>query len=267
MSFIEYSQVLNLNSLDRVSGNNADFIINIPIDEKQNDYDTVCLLSASIPKSYYLIQNNFNTFILEENMVQVIITITPANYSVSSFMTFLVPILNAFSPNGLIYSMAFNYDKGKFIFQVINPLSLTVSFIYTDFIFELMGFNENSTNLFVFNKLISDNVVDFATEVNLYIRSDMCLTQNNDILASISSALIPNFSYIKYECPDVEALSRPLIKLNNQHSFKLTNDRSNDSPQQQILFLNGINMILNILIYKKSEINSILKQYIKYKVV
>jgi len=265
MSYYTDSRVINLNSLDRTSGLNGDMIISMPIDDKQRDFDSVCLISASIPKSYYLVQPGFNTFILQEDATQIIITIDEGNYSVSSFISKVIPIINILSPNNLTYSASFNYDQGKFQFSVLSN-AFASSFIFVNSLYELFGFNANSTNSFGPSyKLKSNNVVDFAVEVNIFVRSDICSVQNSDILASISSAGVPNFGYIKYECPDILACSRPIAAFNNQHRFFLTNDRENDDPSQQILNLNGINMILNILIYKKENIDQIIKQYIKFK--
>jgi len=273
MSSIYYteSRVISLNSLDRISGGNGDMTIVMPIDEKQRDFDSVCLVSASIPKSYYLVQPGFNTFILEEDGIQVVITIDDGNYSVSSFITKVIPLLTFASSipplsNNFIYSAVFNYDQGKFIFTRTIDAKIS-NFIFVNSLYELFGFDSNSTNtLGVINKLKSDNVVDFAVEVNIFLRSDICSTQNSDILASISSAGVPNFGYIKYECPDILACSRPITKFNNSHRFFLTNDRANDDPTQQILKLNGVNMILNLLIYKKSNIEQVIKSYIKLKI-
>lgn len=264
MSYYEFSRVIQLNSLDRIAGTNGNMIIDMPIDQDQHDFDSVCLISASIPKSYYLIQQGFNTFILQEDATPKTIIIDPGNYSVSSFIVKIITILNIESPNGLTYSASFNYDTGKLTFFVV-PNAFVSSFIFTNAVFEVFGFNSNSTNTLTGFKLTSVNVVDFAVEVNIFIRSDICSVQNNDILASISSAGVPNFSYIRYICPDILACTRPISKFNNQHRFTLTNDRSNDDIEQQILNLNGVNMILTLLLYKKSNISEIIKQYIKIK--
>jgi hypothetical protein len=44
--------VISFNSKDRISGTNSNFV-STPIDIGINKFDSVCLVSASIPKSFY----------------------------------------------------------------------------------------------------------------------------------------------------------------------------------------------------------------------
>ena len=89
-----------MDSHERVSGTHSDFSFVL---EFQDDYDHAVVLQVNIPKSYYIVQNGLNTFILQEGLSSVVITLPYGNYSRLSFRTQLQSSLNAHSPNGWTY--------------------------------------------------------------------------------------------------------------------------------------------------------------------
>src|SRR5947209_2636885 len=105
MSLIENSSIYYINSANRTSGNDSDFTyaINIPPDSK---YNKVCLLQASIPKSYYLVRDN-EVFQLDEDVIAANITVPPGNYGRKSFATTLSNLLTNLSPHGWTYVVTF----------------------------------------------------------------------------------------------------------------------------------------------------------------
>ena len=64
-----------------------------------NDFDSVVVLQASIPISYYMVQDGYDSFILRENGVNTTITINEGNYNANTFLTTIINLLNASSPN------------------------------------------------------------------------------------------------------------------------------------------------------------------------
>ena len=62
--------VINFNSKDRVLGTNSSFLSN-PVDLGNNKFDSVCLVQASIPKSFYNIPSGYNKFTLKENLTSI----------------------------------------------------------------------------------------------------------------------------------------------------------------------------------------------------
>src|SRR5689334_11475218 len=122
MSTIAYKKTYSIDSKDRSSGEHEDFSIEIDI-PKDKTYDMVCLSRAVIPKTYYLVQDGHNTFVLEEKGVQTTITIPKADYTRSNFKTKCQALLNDNSPNGWTYTIAVpdttqEGETGKYTFTV-----------------------------------------------------------------------------------------------------------------------------------------------------
>src|SRR6185312_1618848 len=161
-----------VNSANRdATGINKDCHFNYTFNNEidSGDWKEVVLLEATIPKSYYLVQNAYNTFTLREpGAADATITIPPGNYSRSSFLTMLPPILNTGSPHGWVYTMSYpdassSANTGKFTYSVSGNGGNQPSFIMNSNsqIREQLGFPANSTNTFVGNSLVSANVFKF----------------------------------------------------------------------------------------------------------
>lgn len=90
-------------------------------------YKYVSLLSASIPKSYYMISSGFNTFQVSDGITTVIITVPPGSYSYLSLQTVLLPLLSAAGFGA--FTMAFAQAQSKFTF---NNATAGLRFIFTD---------------------------------------------------------------------------------------------------------------------------------------
>src|SRR6185312_2178579 len=117
------SRYFYINSASRADGTDSKFTYSIPLGDS-NEWTNVVLLSASIPKSYYLVQTNYNTFILREpGHTDTTITVPAGNYSRSSFMNVLPTLLNAASPSHWTYTMSYPdvssaANTGKFTYTV-----------------------------------------------------------------------------------------------------------------------------------------------------
>src|SRR2546423_12123643 len=110
-----------VNSRNRISGTDSDFsyYFDMPKDSK---YNKVCLLQASIPKSYYMVQAGEH-FTLQEGKLTAQITVTPANYSRKSFAAVLQSSLTTNSPNGWSYVITYTNTStiggtGKYTYTV-----------------------------------------------------------------------------------------------------------------------------------------------------
>lgn len=261
MSIITKKTIFYVDSHQRLSGEHNNFAYKIQL-PPNNDYTHVCLLSAVIPKSYYLVQNNYNTFILRENGVDTSISVPIGNYGATSFKTVLQGLLNSNSSQGWIYTITYpnisiSANTGKYTFTCVggNP-----SFIFTDGLYEQFGFEPNSTNTFSAGVLVSGDVIKMQVEDTLYLHSDIASNGKDDILNEIFISNSPDYSSIKYQCPDVDAYSKELqTNTSNTYSFWLTNE------DNILMDLNGLNIVLTLLVYRKENINEMIKNYIKYK--
>lgn len=107
MRYLKNKYTFHVNSNQRSSGdNNFNFRykINLPVDA---DVNRICLLDAQIPKSYYVVQDNYNTFQLSENGVTRTITLTAGNYNRKTFSQYLTTALNT-GGVGYTYTVTYN---------------------------------------------------------------------------------------------------------------------------------------------------------------
>jgi len=266
MSLIANQTIFYINSKNRVSGTDSDFLYQIDI-TKENKYNKVCALQVSIPKSYYLIQNGEH-FILEEGKVQVNIQVTPGNYTRKSFAATIQSFLNSLSPNGWIYAITYQnsstqYDDGKYTFTVSGNSSQP-SFIFDSDhnLYENMGFDIGSTNTFVADTLKSTNVINLQKESTLYLHSDMVNNGNDNVLQEVFASDSSDYSTIVFQQKDVEAYSKDTItNKNNVYRFYLTDE--NDFP----INLNGLNLNVTIVLYEKNNIYEMIKQFLKLQIL
>jgi hypothetical protein len=230
---------------------------------QDGEFDRVALLSASIPKSFYLIQSGSNTFVLKENATQVTITVPQGNYNRNSLMTVVKTLLNANSPNGWTYSITYpninvTADNGYYYFTVTGNSSQP-SFIFGSYLYEQLGFNANTTYQFSSNSLVSINVCNLSIETTLFIHSDMSQNMNSDnTLQEIYSNGESSYSYINYINVAPHEYSKPLINnTSNVFRFYITDENGN------MINTNGINVNFTIMVYKTNPLDSMLTGFIK----
>ena len=163
----------------RISGTHSNFTyrLNLPKDFAP---DSVALLQATIPKSYYLVRAGSNTFSLTELGTTTTVTIPPGNYSMNSFRTVLAAMLNASTSHGWVYAVAqpataTAASTGKYTYTVTGNAGSqpTISFPTSSSIYLQLGFDYNSTNVFVASSLTSTNVVNFNSTIGMMIKSDI----------------------------------------------------------------------------------------------
>ena len=259
MSYIVNSITYYVNSRNRINGDDSNFCMMIPI-PAGSKYTNVCVLDMSVPKSYYLIQDGYNTFTLVEGVIETQIGIPPGNYSRRSLQANLITLLNTGSPNHWIYQVTYpnsatQADTGKFTFTVSGNSSQP-SINCTVNVFEVLGFNMNSTNVFIDNSLTSTNVIKLQLEDTLFLHSDMATNGHTDILASIYSDG-PDMSIMQYKCTDVQAYSKKLnTTSSNYFHFSLLNE------DRVRMNTNGLNITFTLLIYSKDNIYNLIRDTI-----
>lgn len=263
MALIVDKQFFYVDSHNRKTGTDSDFSYYLDI---QGDFDYGIVLQASIPKSYYLVQLGFNTFILNENGNQTVVTLPIGNYSRSSFRAQLQTSLNASSFHAWVYlvsipNTAITADTGLYTYSVSGNGGIQPSFIIGVNLFEQLGFNANTTYNFVANTLVSVNVVKFQLEDTIYLNSDIIADKDNSVLQEIFAIDNPDFSNILWLCPDPEAYSKKIIACKNICRFWITNEDYIPLP------LNGQNVVFTLLLYKKEMVYSLLRNMIKLELL
>ena len=266
MNYFTNKQIFYINSAKRLTGTHSNFSYFLNIDPNE-DFDRVVVLAASIPKSYYLVDSSYKSFTLQENSSTVTITFDEGNYTRNSLAVKLQSLLNTNSPNSFTYTVSYSNistsnDNGKYRITVSGNGGVQPIFIFTNQMNEQLGFNINSSNQFSGDILYSTNVVNLTNETTLFIHSDICQNnEGNNILQEVYASGEASYSTINFVNPIPNEYSKPMNTISaksNSYNFYLTDE--NGTP----LDTNGINIVMTIMIYKKNDIDRMIKGAIKY---
>lgn len=261
---MQHSKLFYLNSKTRTSGTHEDF--HYSLDFRDLEPDHVMMLSANIPKSFYMVQEGYNTFTISEWGVEVTVTLPEGNYSRKSFKNVMQTQLNAASPNLWIYVISIPEgnapDDGKYTISVSgNASEEQPLFIFSDNnMSELFGFEENTTYQFSGDVLKSENVIKMQREDTIQIQSDLVAEHSVGVLQEINCTNSADFDNITFQNMSGLYYAK---KLNNRNSnifnFKITNENG------QLMSLNGNNWTCTILVFKADDANAMTKQFLKYQ--
>ena len=239
-------KIFYLDSHQRASGTHSDFFYNIDMKSvisKQNV--NVVVLSAVVPRSYYLVTAANNTFqLLETGFTAVTITITPGSYSASVFRTTLKTLFDAATQAGNVYTITYSSVTGKFSYTntgVVASLIIPAATNNGSGIHEQLGFNATTTVAF---PITSINVVKFVAQDALMIRSDICVDKSG-VLQDIVTAGSVDFASLSYRCPEIRAYAKPLnTKDSGTFRFTITD------PDGNIIDTSGLPVYISLMIYR-----------------
>ena len=252
---IQRSQIYYISSEMRNSGRGSNFNFTIDIPEGQH-FDSVVVLSMSIPLSFYLIRPPYNTMILREDSIFKTITVPEGNYDAKNFMSVFKTLLNTNSPNGRVYNISIDIQTASYNFTVSGNTSQP-SFIIGHHLGDQLGFDVNSTNDFVGNSLTSSDVINFVSTNCLYLHSDIVDDKTSILQEVYSNNTIP-YSYIVYNCVNPDLYSKRLkTNTSSSFNFSLTDDHNIE------IDLNGHEIAVTLMLYKKLTIGDIFKKYIE----
>lgn len=259
MNGIQSSRIYYINSQNRLAGSDSSFSYRIPMDDQ---YTHVCVLQASIPMSFYLVRDGFNTFTLNENGTDIDIVIKPGNYNYSNFITEVKNKLNNFSVNNWVYSVVFDTQTAKYTYSVTNNGGIQPMFTFGNHLSQQFGFETNKTYSFVGDALVSSNVVNFVPEGTIFIHSNIVNSDTSILQEVYSNNTIP-FSNIVYELTtDVKCYSKKLrTNTSNVFNFSITDEATSE------LYLNGNPVLITLLLWKEDNFSEMFKKYIKYSML
>jgi len=248
-TFITY-----INSRDRLSGTDSRFTYRIEF-PAQRTFNRVCATRITIPKSYYLISEPNNWFILEEMGIQTRVHVPVGNCGRKTFVRTVRDLLNFHSPHSWEYNIDYagmnDIDDGKLTFTVKNnifgEMEQQPSLILGVGLFEQFGLNRNSRNDFEFSKMRSINQVSFQAEDTLFLHSDMIKLDKRSVLQDIIAVNGVSFSSITWECPEVHSNCKRLDGQSELVTFSLTDE--DDYP----IDLNGQNMLFTLLFFNMGQ--------------
>lgn len=242
------SKIFYINSENRISGSSSNFTYELSIPSTLK-VDSCCVLAMTVPRSYYLVRDGQNTFTLIVDGVENIITVKPGNYSSINFATTLEPLLAPFAA----ITMSLDKITGKYTYSYAGASTVAIK-LYSRLAHQ-MGFAEESTNVFSDGVLTSTNVVDFISTSTLYLHSDM-VDDSTSILQEVYPENSVPFSNIVYNCRNLLMYSKKLIKAKRESSvfnFSLTDEH------QKEVFLNGHDICVTLLLYKKENLTALLQ--------
>lgn len=244
--------IINVNSWDantRVSHSDFTYII-----RHAEKYTHMCMISCSVPKSYYLIDGE--TFTLTEGVSSIDISMPNGNYNANALTTELQNELNTNSPNGWTYTVqlptgATTSQMGKLIFGVsgnTSQPSITVQARSVSNLYKVFGFDPDTTNIFVGDALTSTNVINLIVEDTLLLKCDLVAGgQSDQVLAIIRTSGVPQFAIINSDNTGggVPYHARRINPSKDQNIMRLY--LSNQDGQS--VNLNGINTNYEILFF------------------
>jgi hypothetical protein len=254
---------LNFNSKDRVSGRNSNFQ-SLPVDLGTQSFDSVALVQASIPKSFYNMPSGYNTFTLEENMTSVTVTIPPGNYTRISLQSVLSSLLTDASPNGLTYTVSYPASTVADTFHYTITVNSTVITCLLSFSssspFRQLGFESDATYAFIpgliSSTLESVNAINLSYILRAFIKSNIVSNATDGILEELLQfGSFPSSSVMSFQQVSFDLNSRVFNPDNkNSWTFALV-----DAFGVEI-DLNGIPWAFSLVLYQRNATHEIHKK-------
>lgn len=248
----------NFSSVDRVEGTPNTNFQSLPIDLGVHNYNSVCLVQASIPRSFYNVPNLYRTFNLIEDGVSTPISLPKGSYNKSNLLTVLKTYLNDNSPNGWVYNITYSSasqgDTFHYIFTISGNTSQP-SFQFTDSMFRQLGFDKDTTYNFVGDSLESVNCIDLAYINRCYIKTDMIQSNDNTLDQILNYGSYQMLSFCYYHQNNFDLNTRDFNQ-NNKTSwvFSLVDEYN------QIIDLNGIAWSFTVCFFERSDIHEVHKR-------
>lgn len=262
---MERSQFYYINSANRISGTPENFQLELRIPPDAG-FDRIALHTCSIPKSYYLIDSSVGNdkFNLDENGTVTEITIPEGNYSYISLAQVLKNELNTQSALGWTYNVTYDNAlitgfRGLFTYTVTGNGGIQPKFIFTDTLYQEMGFEPASTNTFSADSLTSTRVIRLQLIDSIVIETDLVKNYQDQILQVIP-VNTTDFGLIGFLNNDIGASSKPLASQTTQtfiYDFKLKDQ--NGDP----IDLNGLDFSMTIVLFKKSRMEDLLRAFVR----
>ena len=165
-----------INSANAIDGDASTFSyqINFP---PHVTYNRVVMLSASIPKTFYTIQNGENTMLLTEGTNNTTLSIAQGSYTNSSLAAYMTTFLTSSSKVSYSYTCTSSLataspQTGLLNFSFTGGTTQPSFTFYNNTLADCLGFARDSTNSFVTASLNSTQVINFNTYNAMLIHSD-----------------------------------------------------------------------------------------------
>ena len=243
------SKRVYVDSEERISGTSSNFSYAIDIPDGAK-YDTCCVLSMIIPRSYYLIRSGQNRAVITIDGVEYPFEVSPGNYNANNFAEALLAILNGIAPAS--FTIAFSTITGKYTYKYTGPATVVFDFEDPSRLGHQMGFDEVSVNQFHQQNgtavLSSKNVVNFVSTSTLFLHSDI-VNDGTDILQEVYAENSIPFSNLVYNCK-VPGLYAKKLRNNTSSLFNFSLCDEHDKEVD----LNGHEICVTLILYRREDL-------------
>jgi hypothetical protein len=254
--------VINFNSKDRIQGTNSSFL-SLPVDLGNNQFDSVCLVQASIPKSFYNVPSGYNTFTLQENVTSVTVTIPPGSYTRINFQSTLATLLTAASPNLLTYTVSYpaatQADTFHYTFSANSSVIVCRFVLTTRSPFRQLGFESGTTYTFTpgvgSSSLESVNAINLSFILRAFIKTSLVMDATDNILEELLNfGSFPANSVMSYQQFDFDMNTRKYNRSgSNSWLFSLVDSFD------QLIDLNGIPWAFSVVFFQRNSTHELQK--------
>lgn len=255
--------IVHISSERRISGTISDFESEY-IDFKLNNYDTVCLLQASIPRTFYNISESNNKFFINEGSGNILIQLEEGSYTVQNIINALTTALNTNGTNeySITYKTSQEPQDFKFTFNLITNNNGTTQpqFIFVNELYSVLGFNKNTTYTFTSNTLKSINCINLSRINSAFITSNMINDTSDEILQEILAyGSFQMLSIAYFYNNNLETASKEMKRTQGKASFRFT---LIDEEGKKIN-TNGINYTFSLIFYNRNKTHELHQNEIK----
>ena len=248
MSIFTRKYIAIIDSALRLNGTSSSFQYKIDL-PNNNTYDRVLLLTAVIPKSYYLVSNGNNTFQIQEATQLRLVTIPIGNYTLSTFLTAIALAMSS-GISAYTYTVVNSSLTNKLTFTVTGYGGFIPLLIFTTNLFECFGFSKNSTNTFIQSAsctLTSTAMINLNPYEVLYIRSDMTANSFGTILDIVPMCLSPNYAFVSYQNTSEHTMRELVGNRNTIFTFSITDNLN------RVVDLNGKDITLTLCLHHDTQ--------------
>lgn len=234
---------------NRISGSNASFVSPV-VDLGLNDYNSVCIMSAQIPRSFFNCPTAKNTFTVIQNGISTVCTLVPGSYNKINLRSQLQTRLNAIADSGRVYTVTYpaasEADTFRYTFTFAGGTG-NVSFVFSNnSLTQQLGFI-NGTFTFAGGSLTSINCINLSFINKCFIQSNI-IDESDSLLEILNYGSYPMLSMCYFE-QQVTDLNTKLFSFTNTNSWLFSLVDGNGD----LIDLNGIPWSFVIVFYRRSD--------------
>lgn len=239
-------QAYFISSENRLSGSLSNFNYKLPNFNKSLQYDSILLDGLSIPKTYYLIDTNRNTFIIRENVTNYTVVLSDGCYTAYSLLTEISSKM-ALSGAAFTYDITFSIITGRYLFSVSNNVGVQPSLVFSNTkTANILGFSALS-NPFLLDELYSTQVIKLQAIDSILVSCNFVANQTG-----ILQSVYPNtndFSSIQYQQIAPTQNTKPMFsKVSDVIEFTLS-----DFADGSLITFHGGVVLLSIVLFKRDD--------------